>query len=451
MAKARVSYVCGECGYTAAGWMGKCPDCGAWGSISERVAAPARASVLAETAAAPVPVSQVSAEGETRLAVGVGELDRVLGGGLVPGSAVLLGGDPGIGKSTLMLQALGRLAGAGHRVLYVSGEESASQVRWRAERLGAVSDNLYVVAEIELSRILSMAEELSPQAVVLDSVQTLYSAESESAPGSVSQVRESAFKVVQAAKSRGFSAFLVGHVTKEGALAGPRILEHMVDTVLYFEGERSHAYRVLRAVKNRFGATDEIGVFEMAEAGLAEVKNPSAAFLSQRPEGAAGSAVAACLEGTRPVLVEIQALASPSSFSSPRRTVLGLDANRVALLAAVLEKKAGLSLASQDLYVNVAGGLRVSETAADLAVCCAAASALLDRPLPPDLVLAGEVGLTGEVRGASRLDARLKEAAKMGFTRCLVPRAALASLPKAKGMKPAGVKTVAEALKLLFS
>jgi len=436
--------------------MGRCPECGHWGGLEEKAQFPAsgpgRATVLARAGgeSRPVAVDQVESGDEYRLAVGMGELDRVLGGGLVPGSAVLIGGDPGIGKSTLMLQALASLSAGGHRTLYVSGEESARQIRYRAERLDALSSELYVVSETLLERVLELADEFAPQVLVLDSVQTLYSSGCESAPGSVSQVREVAFRVVQAAKASGRAVFLVGHVTKEGAIAGPRLLEHMVDTVLYFEGDKSHAYRILRAVKNRFGATDEIGVFEMRDRGLAEVKNPSAAFLAERPPGAAGSAVAACMEGTRPLLVEIQALASPTAFAAPRRTVLGLDANRVALLAAVLEKKAGLPLTSRDLYVNVAGGMRVSEPAADLAVCCAAASSHLDIPLPAHAVLVGEVGLAGEVRGVSFLETRLKEAAKMGFTRCVIPAAALASTPIPKALTPTGVATVAQALEELF-
>jgi DNA repair protein RadA/Sms len=404
-------------------------------------------------AAAPGPgprrLADVTVEGADRIKTGIAELDGVLGGGLVAGSLVLIGGDPGIGKSTLLLQASRALAAAAGPVLYVSGEESAAQVKLRAERLGLAAADLLLLAETDLTAIEGHVLALAPRVVVVDSIQTVYLPDLESAPGSVSQVRECGGRLQALAKSRGTAVFLVGHVTKEGALAGPRVLEHLVDTVLYFEGERHATYRVLRAVKNRFGSTNEIGVFEMTERGLAEVANPSALFLAERPRGAPGSAIVAALEGTRPLLLEVQALVTPAHFGTPRRTVLGADYNRVCLLLAILEKRAGFPLQTQDVFVNVAGGARVQEPAADLGLALAVASSYAERALPADVVLVGEVGLTGEVRGIGGLETRLREAAALGFGTAVVPRASLVA-----GATPPlavqGVTTLEEALGLLL-
>jgi DNA repair protein RadA/Sms len=398
----------------------------------------------------PVPIDSIDIENEKRLLTAIHEFDRVLGGGIVAGSLILIGGDPGIGKSTLMLQALYGLAGRGHRVLYVSGEESIRQIRLRSKRLGSVSPNILVVSEVEVEAILAMIDSIRPEVVVIDSIQTMFSPELGSAPGSVSQVREATVRLMLMAKRSGIPAFLVGHVTKDGAIAGPKLLEHMVDTVLYFEGDRNHIFRVLRAVKNRFGSTNEIGVFEMKDKGLDEVANPSAVFLSERPAAAAGSVVAASLEGTRPILVELQALTSGTSFGTPRRTILGLDANRVALLAAVMEKKVGMHLMGYDIFMNVAGGVRVVEPAVDLAIVGAIASSFLDKPVPDRTVVMGEVGLTGEVRAIGQAEQRILEARKMGFNRCILPHGNLKRLPAMEGIDIAGVRSVSEAVETLF-
>ncbi len=390
----------------------------------------------------PRALSAVPSEDSIRRSTGLGELDRVLGGGLVQGSVTLIGGDPGIGKSTLTLQACSALARRGLGVLYVAGEESPQQVRLRADRLGLGNAEVMILAETAAEAVIEQLEALRPAAVVVDSIQTLHTAALASAPGSVGQVRESAALLTAHAKASGTACILIGHVTKEGALAGPRVLEHLVDTVLYFEGDGAHALRVLRAVKNRFGSTNEVGVFEMGERGLAEVQNPSAAFLAERPVGAPGSAVLATLEGSRPVLVEIQALVSRSGLAMPRRTAIGLDAGRVALLLAVLEKRRRMQLHDQDVFLNVAGGLRVDEPAADLAVVAAVASSARGRPLPEDTVLWGEVGLTGEVRSVARAEARAREAARQGFRRCVLPAGNVRGLRPVDGLATTGVATL---------
>jgi DNA repair protein RadA/Sms len=454
MARERSVYRCQECGY-AAPKPGTCPDCSRLGNFVQLVeerAAPARSGPRPKGAAAgrPLPLGQIRIEaGGERVATGIGELDRVLGGGLVRGSLVLIGGDPGIGKSTLLLQASRMLAAKSGPVLYVSGEESAEQVKLRADRLGTAPAGLYFAAETDLGIIEAHVSELRPRVLIVDSIQTAFLPGLESAPGSVTQVRECGARLMTLAKGEGVATFLVGHVTKEGAIAGPRVLEHLVDTVLYFEGERHHAYRVLRAVKNRFGSTNEIGVFEMGEAGLTEVKNPSGFFLSERPKGAPGSVVVSSLEGTRPLLLELQALVTPASFGTPRRTVLGADYNRVCLLLAVLEKRVGFPLQSQDVFVNVAGGGRVSEPAADLGVVLAAASSYLDRPVRGDVVVMGEVGLAGEVRAVTALAVRLKEAAALGFTAAVVPQNNLTGR-QAHPLEVQGVGSVEEAVKALL-
>jgi DNA repair protein RadA/Sms len=428
-------YRCQACGFQAAKWHGRCPDCGEFNTLIEERAAGGRVAgggafggrrtAGGLPAAPPVRLADVTPGGAARLQTGIAELDAVLGGGVVTGSLILIGGDPGIGKSTLLLQASCALAKAVGPVLYVSGEESAAQVKLRADRLGLDAAALFVLAETDLSAIEAQVAAVRPRAVVIDSIQTVYLPDLESAPGSVSQVRECGGRLMTLAKTSGMAVFLVGHVTKEGALAGPRVLEHLVDTVLYFEGERHAAFRVLRAVKNRFGSTNEIGVFEMTDGGLREVANPSASFLAERPRGAPGSVIVAALEGTRPLLLELQALVTPAHFGTPRRTVLGADYNRVCLLLAILEKRAGIPLQNQDVFVNVAGGVRCVEPAADLGLALAAASSFTERPLAPDVVLLGEVGLTGEVRAVGGLEPRLREAAALGFGTAIVPRASL--------------------------
>ncbi len=451
----RTIFACAECGHASAKWLGQCPACKQWNTLHEEVEARSRGAARAygpERAARPVPLNEIAASEDARLETGIGELDRVLGGGVVPGSLVLLGGDPGIGKSTLLLAALERLARTvpERPVLYVSGEESARQVKMRADRLGVAAENLHLLPETDATKVLHAADELRPAALAIDSIQTQYLPELASAPGTVSQIREVAARLMVYAKTTDTPTFLVGHVTKDGAIAGPRVLEHIVDTVLYFEGGGAHPYRVLRAHKNRFGSASEIGVFEMKSGGLAEVRNPSALFLSERPEGAPGSAVAAALSGTRTLLVEIQALVSPSGFGTPRRTALGVDSNRVALLAAVLEKKVGLDILGCDLFVNVAGGLTVDDPAADLACVAALASSFRDRALDPHAFVLGEVGLAGEVRAVAQADARLAEAARLGFTRALVPAGNARHAEVPPGLEVVAVDSVAEALDRLF-
>ena len=431
MAKPLARFVCQSCGAVTPKWAGRCETCGEWNTIAEEAsqAAPGLASAGPARAgqAGGRKLGFVDLAGETapppRAAIGIAELDRVLGGGLVPGSAVLVAGDPGIGKSTLLLQAAAALARAGRRVLYISGEEAIEQVRLRARRLGLTDAVLGLAAAISLRDIAASLEaERDAALVVIDSIQTMWLDSIDSAPGTVSQVRACAFELIRLAKARGFAVVLVGHVTKEGAIAGPRVLEHMVDAVLYFEGDRGHQFRILRAVKNRFGATDEIGVFEMGERGLAEVANPSALFLAERRGNVSGSAVFAGLEGTRPVLVEVQALLSPNPGGTPRRSVVGWDGGRLSMLLAVLDSRCGLKLGASDVYLNIAGGLRIGEPAADLAVAAALASAAADVPTDPQRVYFGEVGLSGEIRQVAQADARLKEAHKLGFSSACLPR-----------------------------
>lgn len=455
MKKAKKLYVCQACGAQFPKWMGRCTECGEWDVLTEETPVVAGDNTKDKLAFGgktilPQPINEVTLNSENRIQSGIGEFDRVLGGGLVLGSLVLIGGDPGIGKSTLMLQALQGLAQKGHTVLYVSGEESVSQLRMRSERLGALSANLLVASEVDIDGIIQMAEVQKPDVIVVDSIQTMFNRELSSAPGTVSQVREATVKLMLLAKKTNLPTLLVGHVTKEGAIAGPRMLEHMVDTVLYFEGDRDHLFRVLRAVKNRFGSTNEIGVFEMKGAGLTEVPNPSAMFLSERSAAVPGSIVTASMEGTRPILAEVQALVATSTFGTPRRTVLGTDTNRVALLAAVVEKKLGLSLVGQDIFVNIAGGLRLNEPAVDLAVSMAIVSSYLNKELPQRCIIVGEVGLTGEIRAVPQLEQRLYEAAKMGFDMCLVPNTGLKAIQAPKGVKMLGIKNMEEATNILF-
>jgi DNA repair protein RadA/Sms len=449
----RSQHICQQCGFQSPKWLGRCPGCGQWNTLVEETigsaSTPAAKNVLAR--GTPQIIAEVEVQESRRLSSSILELDRVLGGGIVPGSLVLIGGDPGIGKSTLLLQILHGLSTSAQPILYISGEESALQIKLRAQRLGLASSQLYVVAESGLENIFSLMDELNPAVVAVDSIQTVYTAQLESAPGSVSQVRHCADRLMQDGKRNGRPVFLVGHVTKEGAIAGPRVLEHMVDTVLYFEGDRGHAFRILRATKNRYGSTNEIGVFEMKDTGLQEVSNPSELLLAERPLDSPGSTVTAAMEGTRPILAEVQALASPSSLAVPRRTSMGIDQNRLALLVAVLEKKIGLSLLHQDIFVNAVGGVRIDEPAVDLAITTAVASSVLDKPVDSQTVLLGEVGLTGEVRAVTRTDIRVKEASKLGFRRCLLPQSNADRLNRIGSIEVIGVQSVRGVLDLLFT
>lgn len=449
MTKAKLQYACQSCGHTSPKWLGRCPSCGEWNSFVEEFQEDGREARPVTVAAAPVAIADVAVAAEPRVASGIGELDRVLGGGLVPGSLVLVGGEPGCGKSTLLTQTCQRLAASGLKVLYVTGEESVAQVKLRAERLGMSAPGLLLLAENDLGAIIGTIERTDPAAVVIDSIQTVYRADVPSAPGSVAQVRECTADLLRLAKGKGVTVLLVGHVTKEGQLAGPRVLEHIVDTVLYFEGDRHHAYRILRATKNRFGSTNEIGVFEMRADGLREVPNPSAAFLSERAADAPGSAVVCAIEGTRPLLIEVQALVTPTVFGMPRRTAAGVDYNRMVVLLAVLEKRAGLHLASQDVYVSIAGGVAVDEPAIDLGIAAAVASSLRDRPVDGSAVAIGEVGLAGEIRTVSQIGKRVVEAARLGFHRCIVPRSGVEEA--AAGMEVVPVEHLADALAHLLS
>jgi DNA repair protein RadA/Sms len=450
MSKTRTQWVCQNCGRTTPREMGRCPGCGEWSTMVEVVEQPPAPAPGLSTfpASEPRRLSEIEAEGLERLPLPLAEFARVLGGGAVPGSLILVGGDPGIGKSTLLTQTAGLMAEAtGQPVLYVSGEESARQIKMRADRLSIRSDNLFVVTETNLEAILRHAEQVQPLALIVDSVQTVTSEELTSAAGSISQVRQAASRFQWWAKAAGVTVFLVGHVTKEGAIAGPKVLEHIVDTVLYLEGDQFHAYRLLRSVKNRFGATSEVGVFEMRDQGLVEVPNPSEAFLAERMVNAPGSAIAVTMEGTRPLLVEVQALASHSSFGQPRRTANGVDFNRLLLITAVLSRRVGLRLFDQDVFVNVIGGLQVEEPAADLATAVAIASSIRDKPVAADLAVIGEVGLSGEVRAVSQTVARLKEAAQLGFRRCLLPKSLRRrGEPLPESIEAIPVRSVAEAV-----
>ncbi len=448
MAKAKKSvYFCQNCGHEESKWLGQCPACKEWNTFVEEKVSPASAKAVKEQKDAQVvTLSGIEADEDDRMDTGIEELNRVLGGGIVKGSLVLVGGDPGIGKSTLLLQVCQRLSAAGRKLLYISGEESLKQIKLRANRMGEFTDNLYLLCETSLDIIRGIIEQQKPDMVVIDSIQTMYNEEVGSAPGSVSQVRESTNIFMQLAKGLSISIFIVGHVTKEGTVAGPRVLEHMVDTVLYFEGDRHASYRILRGVKNRFGSTNEIGVFEMRKEGLTEVKNPSEFMLSGKPEHASGSVVACAIEGTRPMLMEIQALVCKTNFGMPRRTAAGLDYNRVNLLMAVLEKRLGLPLSSYDAYVNIAGGIRLNEPAADLGIVLAIASSYKNRPIAEDVIVFGEVGLSGEVRAVSMPEQRVSEAKKLGFTTCILPEVSVKTVGKVEGMRIIGVKSVGEAI-----
>ncbi|MBN1255906.1 MAG: DNA repair protein RadA [Deltaproteobacteria bacterium] len=455
MAKTKTIFICQQCGYQAPKWLGRCPDCQGWGTLVEELVGEevpegdVRQRWGREES--PRAIGEVAEEKEgARLSTRLEEFNRVLGGGIVAGSVVLLGGDPGIGKSTLIFQCLHGLAAQGRRCLYISAEESLRQTKLRAKRLGAVSPELFVAAETSLERIIQGVEEIQPQVLVVDSIQSIYTAQLGSAPGSISQVRETSGRLTYLAKGLGVATFLIGHVTKDGAIAGPRVLEHIVDTVLYMERSADSPFRILRAVKNRFGSTNEIGVFEMKEEGLVEVANPSEIFLAERPEGTSGSAVMASMEGTRPILVEVQALVAPTAFAVPKRMATGVDYNRLSLLVAVMEKKLGMNLSHQDIFVNVAGGLRIEEPAVDLGVVVAVASSHLDHVVPPSTVVFGEVGLAGEVRGVSFGEQRVTESARLGFERCILPRSSARGIKPTKGMEFIGARDLREVWGYLF-
>ncbi|MEG6587026.1 DNA repair protein RadA [Dendrosporobacter sp. 1207_IL3150] len=450
MVKKKTAFFCQECGYDSPKWLGKCPGCGAWNSMTEEVmkSEPARGGLALglSTGQLPIPIAEVAVDDMPRFETGSEELDRVLGGGVIPGSMVLIVGDPGVGKSSLTLKICAHIAKNRGKVLYVTGEESTRQVRLRADRLNAINENLFVLSETNLDIIEQQAAKLAPELLVIDSIQTVFRPELQSAPGSVSQVRESAVQLLRLAKNNSIATFVVGHVTKDGALAGPRVLEHIVDTVLYFEGDRNAQFRVLRAVKNRFGSTNEIGLFEMRGEGLVDVPDASKLFLSERPMDVPGSVVIPTVEGTRPLLVEIQALVSDSPFMPPRRTSDYIDIKRIQLLLAVLEKRVGLMLGTSDVYVKIAGGIKVEEPAADLALIMALVSSFRNRNTTANTVTFGEVGLAGEVRAVSHAESRIREAAKMGFKRIILPKANLNNLPKISAIQLTGVETVIEAL-----
>jgi DNA repair protein RadA/Sms len=449
MARQKTKYVCKDCGYETPRWLGKCPSCGEWGSLIEEIISlkPQGRSGEISVGSPPRPITELESRGAMRVTSGIAELDRVLGGGIVPGSLVLIGGDPGIGKSTLLLQVSGAVS-RDVQVLYVSGEESSSQVKLRGDRLGIHSDNLLVLPEVDMERIEHWIEDISPGLVVVDSIQTVFTKDLSSAPGSVSQVSECASRLMRKAKELEIPVFIVGHVTKQGAIAGPRVLEHIVDTVLYFEGERHLSFRILRCVKNRFGSTNEIGVFQMRDTGLSEISNPSAIFLSGRSHMVSGSSVTASIEGTRPILAEVEALTTRTPFGVPRRTTTGVDSNRVAIILAVLEKRAGLGVSSCDVYVSVAGGARLTEPSTDLAIACAIASSFRNALCHSDTVIIGEVGLSGEIRAVSRIESRVVEAAKLGFKQCIIPASNTGLLKNHENLQVAPARTISEALDL---
>lgn len=450
MAKIKTKFVCQNCGYSSAKWMGKCPECGTWDSMDEETVSTSKnkSFLPIEEKIKPKTLDKVAVVNVNRLATGIREFDRVLGGGIVPGSLVLLGGDPGIGKSTIVLDASMRFSSKGIKVLYVSGEESESQTAMRAKRLGTVDTGLLVMTATDLNAILVQANDVKPALLVIDSIQTMYNSEFETSAGSVGQIRECTSKLLRFAKTSGIAVLIIGHVTKEGNIAGPKLLEHIVDVVLQFEGERSHAFRVLRALKNRFGSTNESGIFSMEETGLAEVVNPSALFLEKKENAVSGSVICACLEGNRPLLVEVQALVARTPYGMPRRTAVGVDYNRVNMLLAILEKRLGMDFGTQDAYVNVVGGLKITETAADLAVVSALVSSYRDKPISPTTLVIGEIGLTGELKRVGFIERRIKEASNLGFKKFILPKGKLTGVEKIKGIIQ--VATLEAALEQVF-
>jgi len=457
MAKSISEYVCQTCGHRAPKWLGKCPECAEWNSFSEELLRGRRNSLKPQTSAknngAVQPITEVQALKNKRWTTGISEFDRTLGGGMVEGSLTLIGGNPGIGKSTLVLQSMGCVANAGHKVLYISGEESPAQIKMRAERLGALSENLFISPEICIEEVQRLIDKVDPAVLVLDSIQTFFTSELSSAPGSIGQVREVAFKIFQDVKKRSLAALLIGHITKDGAIAGPKALEHIVDTVIYFEGDKGHSYRLLRTIKNRFGPTPEIGVFEMRPEGLVTVENPSEIFLAERPTDCPGSVIVSSLEGSRTLLVEVQALVSPSSsIGMPRRMAAGFDQNRMTLMVAIMEKRLGLQFQGEDIFVNIAGGIKVSEPSIDLGIATAMASSLKNEMIDLQTVMIGEVGLTGEVRSITQLEPRIIEAERLGFNRCIVPYTAKKGnhLPKSD-MELCFVKDLSQVFEILFS
>ena len=449
MKKSETIFVCQSCSYQSVKWLGKCPECGEWNSLVEERSRKSRNGFAVREVTA-IAFNEIEPQDDQRLPSGVTEFDRVLGGGIVPGTLVLIGGDPGIGKSTLLLQVADSLSSTNTVVLYVSGEESERQIKLRGDRLGVAAQNLYLLPETNLEKIFHEIDRLRPGTVIVDSIQTVFSSALEAAPGSISQVREVAHQFLLLAKNRGVPVFLIGHITKEGSIAGPKTLEHIVDTVLYFEGERHHNHRIVRAAKNRYGAANEVGVFEMTGEGLVPVANPSQMFLAERPQNAAGSVVTACMEGTRPLLVEIQALVSGTKYGTGRRMTQGLDQNRISLLIAMLEKRAGMQLIGDDVFVNIAGGLEVDEPAADLGVVTAIASSFKNKTIDPHTAVFGEIGLTGEVRGAMQAAVRVKEAQALGFKKVVMPASNVAGLERLLGVRVVGVRSVDEALEELF-
>lgn len=449
MAKLKTSYVCTNCGYESLKWLGRCPECGAWSSFTEEVVETSKnkPGTVKKSGFAVSKLGDITAHEEERILTNINEFDRVLGGGLMPGSIILIGGDPGIGKSTLVMQAAAKIS---QKVLYVTGEESARQIKLRASRLGVGSENFYVQAETDLDNIVYAMQDLSPSVVIVDSIQTVYRSSLDNAPGTITQIRECTQQLMQTAKTSQQIVILIGHVTKEGAIAGPKVLEHVVDTVLQFEGERHHSYRILRAQKNRFGSTNEIGIFEMHDNGLTEVKNPSEIFLSERDHRTTGSAVTSSMEGTRPILLEVQALVTPSNYGNPQRVATGFDFRRLSILLAVLERRASIRLSSHNVFLNMAGGVKIDEPAVDLAVCCSIASSLLDKNVDSDFVLVGEVGLGGEVRSVSNIEKRIQEAEKLGFGHIIIPRNNAKGVRSTSSIKVVPVDNIAQAINIVL-
>ena len=453
MAKIKTKYVCQSCGYETAKWLGKCPECTKWNTFVEEIdqkSTKKEVFIIDKSSSKPVSINSIESKEEERFTTDINELDRVLGGGIVKGSLVLVGGDPGIGKSTLLIQVSSNVANLGKTVLYITGEESESQIKMRAKRLGINSENLYIFVENNLSIIESYLESVNPELIILDSIQTVFSPEISSAPGTVSQIKEGTSKFMKISKKMGISTFIVGHVTKEGSLAGPKLLEHMVDTVLYFEGERYNTYRLVRAVKNRFGSTNELGVFEMRDLGLVELDNPSKILISEKPKDVAGSVIISTVEGTRPMLLELQALVSPTSFGIPKRTSTGVDYNRVGMLLAVLEKRVGLQIQNQDVYINIVGGIKINEPSIDLGIAISVASSFRNIPIDEDIAVTGEVGLTGEVRAVSFIEKRIAECKKLGFKKIVVPRSNYDVVKETKGIEIWPVDNLRQAINIVL-